>query len=209
MGAAVKHRFEFKGIYPFRRMAFIADSYGGLFNVFRITGIDMKAAGPVAHLAPGIFERRGCLHSCKTAGLSVGSSVTFQTTLVFGLCQTFFHDLNVLKGTGFGSIRDKAAVLPLMTRLAAFTSDIGINGIAQSRARIHAHETADCGQQPKNNFQVPFFLGFHRVLSATPGGVNVVADSDISVAAFIRLPSKPLSACSCRNLNEINTAHPR
>jgi hypothetical protein len=178
MGAAVKHWFEFKGIHPFRCMAFIADGYGGLFNVFWIAGIDMKAAGPVAHLAPGIFERRGCLHRRKTAGLSVGGGVTFQAPLIFGLCQAFFHGLNVFKGTGFGSIRDKAVVLPFMTGLAAFAADIG-SGIAQRRARIHAHETADCGQQPKQIFQVPIFLAFHRILSAAPGGINVVDNSDI------------------------------
>ena len=52
MGAAVEHRFEFKGIYPFRCMAFIADSDGGLLDIFRITGIDMKAAQEDAPRVP-------------------------------------------------------------------------------------------------------------------------------------------------------------
>ena len=146
MGASIEHRFEFKGFYPFRCMAFLADSYGGLFYVFRIAGIDMKAARPMTDLAPGILERRSCFHRCKTTGLSVSGCVTFQATLIFGFCQPFFHGLNVFKGTGFGSVCDKTVVLPLMTRLAAFASDIGINGITLSQAWIETHETTDCGQ---------------------------------------------------------------
>ena len=115
MGASIKHRFKFEGVYPFWNMAFLANSQGRLFDVFWITRFDMQAAWSMTHLAPRILEFRGGLHGYKTAGFPVSGCVAFQTTLIFGFRQTFFHDLNMLKGTDFGSVCDKIIVLLLMT----------------------------------------------------------------------------------------------
>jgi hypothetical protein len=174
MGASIKHRFEFKGTDPFGCMTFLADSHIGLFYVFRIAGIDMLATRPVTHLAPGILQRRGCLQRYKTAGLTMAGCMTFQASLILRFSQAFFHDLKVLKGTDFGGVRNKAAILPFMTRLAAFASNVGFIAIILRQTWVHIKKAAHCAtyccQQPDKSSNILYRHVFPHASPAAPNG---------------------------------------
>ena len=102
MGAAKEKGLEVKGLDPVRVVAANADVNGEVVvNIIGITRLGMDAPGTVAHLAAGIFQRRGPGFGHKAPRFSIAGGMAFKASLVFCRGEFLLHLPDALKRTCF------------------------------------------------------------------------------------------------------------
>ena len=98
MGTAKKKGLKVKGLDSVWVMTFDADVNGEVMvNIIWITRLGMEASRTVAHLATGIFQRRGLDFRYKPPGLSITCCMAFKAFCVFGRGELLLHPFDALK----------------------------------------------------------------------------------------------------------------